>query len=49
MENILNDESLFINKVNEIIESSHRKQNRRLTIISRVLGLILHGILIRLV
>jgi len=38
MNNILNDESLFKNKVNKMFESSLRRKNRRSTIIASVLG-----------
>ena len=41
MNNILNDESLFKNKVNKMFESSLRRKNRRSTIIANVLGWIL--------
>ena len=41
MNNILNDESLFKNKVNKMFESSLRRNNRRSTIIAGVLGWIL--------
>ena len=41
MNNILNDESLFKNKVNKMFESSLRRKNRRSKIIASVLGWIL--------
>jgi len=43
MKKLLNDDSLFKNKVNEMIESALRRHNRRSTIISSVLGWILIG------